>query len=1144
MKFHVLMAATLSLFVLTPSISAQVSINGSLRGRVSDSSNAAVAGATLTLTNAANATAQKAATDDKGEYQFVRLSPGVYTLTIEKDGFKRAQREDLTITVNEAAILNATLAVGGLTETVTVQAEGQVVQSQTSNVSQLITEQRLQDLPLNSKDFQKLTFLAPGVGGQRGNNSSTNYSVSGARDAQNNYVVDGVSANDERQTAGLAPGNAGLIVPNVISTEALREFRVITSNADATFGRASGGQINVITKSGTNDYHGSLYEYLRNDALEARDFFNNSGPFFTSDRRSKVPPFKQNLFGGTLGGPLTLPRFGEGGPALERYRDKHFFFASYEGFRQRQQATSSAVLPNADLVRLVPGDLGRLMRAFYFDLGIIPPTGNRAGAFSLLPAADRTAAINAGFNRALFDGDSTNGEAGTVLIGGTSARNFNQDAFLIRTDHNLTSKLTASFRYAWADNVFESNATGLPTTASALPSTFHSGVAQFIYTFSPTQALEVRGGLLRSKYFSGRTFNLQPPLAALGLSDEFGIGISLTGTTSFALPVIGAGAGFRDNQTVPQAALLHTWTGGRAVFRSGLDLRHINLNFQNGSFATPSYSFIGLVGRTGLLGASPAQTDAIAASVNATVFGRDPLTNNIIGLTTPQRGYRSTQQEYFVQSDWRLRSDLTLNAGVRYSYFGPYSEAHGEFANLYAVDSQGRPVADVSPFEFGRTANNMFAVTADLPLYQPDRNNFQPRIGLAWDIAGKGRTVARAAYGVYHDRLIQLSFSNLTNNPPFAFSGSLTSSAPEADRIFLLGRVGQTTRLNPRANPVIFAIDPTIRNPYSQRFSFAIEQQLDQNTSINVAYVGLRGRKLIRTTDPNFAGAFPQDRRPDIRFNDQRILINGSRSEYDSLQIYGQRRLARGVSFTVSYTLGRLQDDTSTDTVFSVVPTDNNLGASAAPGFQIGAFGDRPVKADFGPSEIDIRHNLVISHLVQLPFGRGRKWLSNANGFVNALLGGYDLAGIAVRRSGVRFNVTAGQDFNDDGAFNDRPALLGGNLSDLYNRSGERTQVLLPAIDARTRLGVPANVTDPFAQIQRNALRAPMIRFYDLSLLKRFEITERVRMVFEANLFNAFNLVNFRAPTSDLSSALFGRTTGSAATTTPRQLQLGLKLSF
>ncbi len=1122
--FAALVSATL-LFSLTAF--AQVSINGSLRGRISDPGNAAIAGATITLRNNATATTLTTTSGGDGEYQFARVASGVYTLMIEKDGFKRAQREDLLITVNEAAIVNLVLSVGGVNETITIKADAQVVQSQTSNVSQIITEQRLQDLPLNSKDFQKLTFLAPGVGGQRGNNSSTNYSVSGARDATNNYVIDGVSANDERQTAGLAPGNAGLIVPNVISTEALREFRVITSNADATFGRSSGGQINVITKSGTNEFHGSLYEYLRNDALEARDFFNNNGPFFTSDRRSKVPPFRQNLFGGTIDGPII--------------KERHFFFGSYEGFRQRQQATSSAVLPNADLVRLIPGDLGRLMRAFYFDLGIIPASGNRAGTFSPMPAADRTAATNAGFNRALFDGDLTNGEAGTVLVVGTSARNFNQDAFLIRTDHHLSRNLTASVRYAWADNVFESNATGLPTTASALPTTFHSTVAQLIYTLSPTQVLEVRGGLMRSKNFSGRTFELQPPLAALGLSNEFGIGISLTGTTSFALPVISAGAGFRDNQTVPQAALLHTWTRGRAVYRSGLDIRRINLNFQNGSFATPSYSFIGLVGRTGLLGASPTQTDSIAASVNATVFGRDPQTNNIIGLTTPQRGYRSTQQEYFMQSDWRLRSDLTLNLGVRYSYFGPYSEAHGGFANLYAVDSSGRPVADVSPFEFGRTANNVFAVSKDLPLYQPDRNNFQPRIGLAWDIAGKGRTVARAAYGVYHDRLLQLSFSNLTSNPPFAFSGSLTSSAPEADRIF---RVGQTTRLNPRANPVIFAIDPTIRNPYSQRFSFAIEQQLDQNTSVNVAYVGLRGRKLIRTTDPNFAGAFPQDRRPDIRFNDQRILINGSRSEYDSLQIYGQRRLARGISFTVSYTLGRLQDDTSTDTVFSVVPTNTNLGATAASGFQIGAFGDRPVRADFGPSEIDIRHNLVISHLVQLPFGRGRKWLSNANGFVNALFGGYDLAGIAVRRSGARFNVTAGQDFNDDGAFNDRPALLSGSLNDLYNRSGERTQVLLPATDARTRLGMPANVTDAFAQIPRNALSAPMIRFYDLSLLKRFEIKERVRLVFEANLFNAFNLVNFRAPTSDLSSALFGRTTGSAATTTPRQLQLGLKLSF
>jgi hypothetical protein len=1142
MKFRIPAALILSLCGFTFTASAQVSINGSLRGRVTDAGGAAVAGATVTLAAVGTNTRFTAATDSGGEYSFPRLAPGDYTLAVERDGFRRLTRTGLSVSVNEAAAADVTLQVGGLNDAVTVEADAQIVQSQATNVSQIITERRLADLPLNSKDFQKLTFLAPGVGGQRGNNASTNYSVSGARDAANNYVIDGASANDERQTAGLAPGNAGLIVPNVISTEALREFRVITSNADATFGRGSGGQINVITKSGTNDFHGSAYEYLRNDALDARDFFNNRGPFFTRDGRSKVPPFKQHLFGATLGGPLTPPRFGAGGPALATFRDRHFFFASYEGFRQKLEQTSAAVLPNADLVRLIPGDLGRLSRAFYFDLNIIPATGNRAGAFSPLPVADRTAAVNAGFNRALFDGDPANGEAGTVLVSGASTRNFDQDAFLVRTDHNLTNKLTAAFRYAFADNLLTSNATGLPTTVSALPTEFHSAVAQFIYTINPAQVLEVRAGALRGEFFSGRTAEIPPALAALGVSDEAGIGVSVTGTTSFATPSLTAGLGFRDNQTVPQLAALHTWTRGRAVFRSGLDVRRININFQNGTFATPSYSFIGLVGRTGLLGASPAQTDSVAASVNATLFGRDAQ-GNVTGRgpTTPQRGYRSTQQEYFVQSDWRVRPTVTLNAGVRYSYFGPYAEVNGGFSNLYAVDSAGRAVADVSPFTFGRTANNVFPVTDDLPLYQPDRNNFQPRVGLAWDIAGKGRTVVRAAYGVYHDRLLQLSFSNLTNNVPFAISGSLTASAPDADRVF---RLGSQVRISPRANPVIFAVDPTIRNPYSQRFNAAVEQQLDANTSLNVAYVGLRGRKLIRTTDPNFAGAFPQDRRPDPRFADQRILINGSRSEYDALQIYGQRRLSTGVSFTVSYTLGRLRDDTSTDTVFSTVPTNTNLGATSAPGFQVGAIGDRPIRADFGYSEIDIRHNFVVSHLIQLPFGRGRRFMSNAHGLVDALLGGFDLAGIAAVRSGARYNVTTGTDFNDDGAFNDRPALLTGRLNDLIARGGERTQVLLPAPEARTRLGTPANVTDAFAQIGRNAFRAPLVRFYDASLIKRFQLAEAVRLSFEANVFNVFNQANFRAPVSDLSSALFGRTTGSAATTNPRQIQLGLKLTF
>lgn len=1131
------------LFVSALTTNAQVSVNGSLNGRVADSSGALVAGASVTLTNADTRQTQTTTTNDDGVYNFPRLAPGVYTLRVERAGFSIAQSENIRVSVNESAVADVSLQIGAVSETVTVEADRQTTQTQTSNVSQITESREISDLPLNSKDFQKLTFLAPGVGGKRGNTPSTNFSMSGARETGNNYVVDGVSANDEREVSGLAPPGFGQVVPNVISTEAIREFRIITSNADATFGRGSGGQINVVTKSGTNDFRGSLYEYFRNDALDARDFFN-TGPFLNRDGTARTPPFKQHLFGGTIGGRMFLPGFGEGTPAFFDRRDKDFFFFNYEGFRQKRQETGSLELPNADLINLFRGDFGRLARAFYFDGGAVPTSGNRAGQFFPLSPANRTAAIAGGFNPVLFDGNPANGEAGTVLVSNASRRDFDQNTLFVRTDHNFTDKFSGAFRYAYAKTNFIRNTAGLAVTQHNSPTEFNSGAAQFIYAFSPTQIFEVRGGVLNSKFLqAARIGEFDPGFAALGISPDFGIGFTVSGTT-FRQPSIFPRFDFSSNDTTPQIAALYTLSRGNITYRAGLDLRRIYIDFANNNFPRPAFAFTGIVGRTGLIGASPSQTDAIVSSVTATVFGRDPQNpNNIVGPTTPLRRYRSTQQEYFLQTDWRVRSNLTLNLGVRYSYFGVYSEADSAFGNLYAVNSSGQIVPDVSPFAFGRTANVIAPLADGRPLYQPDRNNFQPRIGAAYDIFGNGKSVLRAAYGMYMDLFTQLSFSNMTNNPPFAFAGSISTTATnEPDRIFRLGQIGN---LSPRANPVIFAIDPTIENPESHRFSFAFEQAIDRSTSVNVAYVGLRGRKLVRTIDPNFAGAFPQAARPDTRFSDQRILISGSSSDYDSLQIYARRRLSNLGSFTASYTLGRLTDDTSVDTIFGTNPTNVNLGANPnVAGIQTGAVGDRPFDVDRGNSELDLRHNLVISHVFEVPFGKGRRFFSDANNFLNALIGGFEITGIGVFRSGARFNVTTGTDYNEDGSFNDRPALLSGNLNDLYVRGGDPTQVLLNATEARLRLGTPSNVTDPFLQIPRNAFRAPDVRFYDVSIIKRFQFTETVGVRLEANIFNVTNTPNFRAPVSVLSSPLFGRTTGTEATANPRQVQLGIKLNF
>jgi len=286
---------------------AQTSIQGMLSGTVTDATGAVVPHVLVAARSDATKAEFRATTTGLGVFIMPGIPPGSYTLSFEKRGFRRLVREGVAVSVNQTALVNVNLAVGETAETVTVQADASPVQTQTTEMSLVVQRKSISELPLNGKDFQKLMFLAPGVGGQRATNTNTNNSISGAREGSNNYVLDGVSANDEREVAGLPLGASSRQLPNVISTESLEEFRVITSNADAAFGRGAGGQINAITRSGSNTWHGSAYEFLRNDALDARDFFN-LGPFFDAQGRAVTPPFRQNLFGGSIGGPILTRR--------------------------------------------------------------------------------------------------------------------------------------------------------------------------------------------------------------------------------------------------------------------------------------------------------------------------------------------------------------------------------------------------------------------------------------------------------------------------------------------------------------------------------------------------------------------------------------------------------------------------------------------------------------------------------------------------------------------------------------------------------------------------------------------------------------------------------------------------------------------
>ncbi len=1119
-------AGALSLLAFIPSGAfGQVSINGSLRGHVSDSGNAAIAGATLTLTNAATATTQTTASDSGGEYRFTLVAPGTYTLSVARDGFKRAQRENIVIAVNEHVVWDVALDVGLVNETVTIVGGAAFMQSQTVELSSLVNERRVKELPLNGRNFIKLVQLAPGVGNP---GSANNPSINGGRAVTNSYVVDGIGSNDERLNTGFVGVNGsntdlGQNVPNLVSTEAIQEYRIITSNADATFGRGSGGHINLVTKSGGNQWHGSVYEYLRNDALDAADYFYKANPrpqFRTEDGRAKTPPFKQNLYGGTFGGRLI--------------RDRNFFFGSYEGFQQRRlnQTASNLVVPNADLLRFVPGDLERFFKTFFIDRGITPASGNPAGTFTPLPATERNAIVAAGFPAAFFDGNTSNGEAGTVQISAAPPINIEQNAFLVRTDHHLTDKLTANVRYSFARS-FVTAGSATPLDTQVAPRQYQSAAIQLNYNLTPAQVLEIRGGVLRNRFQQFTKGGIDQRLQALGVSSEYGILVTAGPSSApfFRAAVNGA---FIDNQTTPQLSVLHTWQRGNMTWRSGADLRSIHNNVANISSGQSVFEFTNsLVGANGIYGANPQATDTVTVSTRLTSYG-----NNGSGPTTPMRGYRSRQQEYFVQNDWRVRRDLTLNLGLRYSFFGVWSEVNNALSNLFAVDGAGNVVPDVNPFKFGRTQNRIVRLTDDLRYYNPDYNNFQPRLGFAYDLFGKGRTIVRAGYGWYYDRLIQIQFTAAVGNVPYAISSN-TANVPF--------RLSQALPITAAANPAITAVNPEVENARTDRWNIAVEQQLGKDTSVTVAYVGMRTNNLLSQAQPNGFGGFPTAARPDPRFTTQQLIDNLNLSRYRALQITAKRRFARGLDFTAAYTLGEAKDNNSRDS-FTTFPTFLNSAANPSQSGVQGTganFVARDPGADFGLSEFDVRHNLTFTHVLELPIGRGRALLGDANSFVNALLGGWALNGLAVLRSGEPVNIVRGVDFNDDGdATADRPALISGNLNDLYRSgSGERTQFLITQADALTRLATPTTI-DPKAMIARNALRAPRVMFYDLALLKRFVVKERYNVGFEANFFNLFNRANFGAPINTLTNPRFGQITSNLVGTNPRQIQFGLKLNF
>lgn len=1053
--------------------------------------------------------------NDAGAFTFPRVSVGTYEISGELPGFKKLVRTGFSVRVNDVIDLNLVMEVGAPSDEIVVTAEAPLIQRESTHRGGVVDSNRVVNLPLNGRNFQQLIFLQPGVlqGNPGGSGQGSGQFVSGSRGTNNNFLVDGGSQNDPQVPFGQAGAFGGATGPSGISDEAIQEFRVITSNADAEFGRSSGAQVNIVTKSGGNQLHGTAFGFHRNDDLDSRDFFEN-----------EKGEFKQNNFGFSLGGPII--------------KDKHFFFGNFEGFRMRRANNIRVGIPNADLIRLVPGELGRLFTATYIDTGLVPATGNPANFFSFQPLSASN--LNALTSR----GRTVTGNPGVVSQILPFPDNRDQELFLIRTDHQLTDKDRVSVRYNFSDGDTPGGAIGgaVPGFRFGSSSRQQSVTITEDHTFTPHLVNTFRFNYNRNRL----DFPLDAtpePLQKLG----FGMGDVPSGPPTVVLTGTGI-SDFGQPNNMPQNRVSNeyqvtdtvNWVHRAHRMRFGGDVRRIQTNSEFSALLRPLIQFSGFTGASGILGPAGAASEPIALQARQNLFGGFGE-----GPKSGLRGFRLTEYGFFFQDDWKIRPNITLNLGLRYEYLTPLTEANGILSNLFDLTTGG--AVGVENVASGKAG--IAVARGNIDFTEPDRNNWAPRVGVTWDPFGSGKTVVSSSYGIFYDRTFGNVVGNSRFSPPFV---------ADALQVNVPFRLGLAPTINDALAPGVTAINPQSHTPYTQRWNFTVQRELSPSMVISGSYVGSKGSNLIRTTLPNLgASGIPTALRPNPNFSTITLRETSASSIYHALEVSFLRRFSDGLSVQAAYTISKSIDDVSGEIVAGIdssVPqaTITNLGATAG---RIGPFGPGQIALDRGLSVFDSRQRLVVNYIYELPFGPGKRW-ANRNGWLGKMIGGWSTTGITTFQSGSPFTPITGIDNNRDGTFNDRVGVIGGGdpRSALANDSNV---ALRPSINngAPTFLlpnggGVIGNPSDPInigARLGRGFFHGPGLTTFDLGVrkvtpIKNKYLGEQANVEFRAEFFNAFNHTNFSAPTINLRSPFFGQILSNR--TFPREIQLALKVNF
>lgn len=1130
---------------LPPSIES-AEVTAVLTGTVKDVSGSVIANAPVTLTNTATNASLTIKTGSDGNYLFPLVPVGTYQVTVEQPGFKKFVQNGVILQVNQNAKLNIKLQVGATNEVVEVTGDVAQVDTVGATLGAVETQKRIVDLPLVERDTFQLGLLQAGVFSPDPDDGSGNpFNVSGQRSESLTFLVDGVDNTDFLS-------NNAVVDPN---PDAVQEFKILTNNYSAEFGRTSGGIVNQVIKSGTNGYHGNLFEFFRNQDLNARNYF-------LTDRTV----FKRNIFGGTFGGPIR--------------KDKTFFFASYQGARriEGQVAPQLQVLSPAERgcgANVSTGCVGTI--ADFSEVGtqlMDPTTGN--------PYPNNQIPINpiiANYIARFLPLPNVPGP-GDLFVSSPIGR-IQDDQGVVRIDHHISDHDTLSGTYIVDDNreiqpfhINHGSSTGgnVPLGSGFSDGVRHQqGSVTWTHIFSPRIINEAIFGANRNAFLNAKPLDNTAP-SALGFTnlnpdDAAGAAPPIMFTNTFNLGPNPQGPTKEHNVTFHWQDNV-AWSKGKHDLKFGTDIRRVRNNFNFDFFNNGSFDFANFV--------SPFTGNGLADFVGG-------FPDNYFQFSNAVYGIRATSLDFYGQDSWKVTPRFTLDLGLRYEYntplYDPHNQVIGFFPGKQSKVFLGAPPNLLYPGDAG---------TPNKALTFPDRNNFAPRFGFAWDLFGDSKVVMRGGFGIFYDIEDgalnlqfggQSPFGDVTNFNYAGFSPGFNNIAdpfgalaPGTQNPFPFVAGGHFGQFFVPAVSFAFVVDPHFRTPYSENYNYGFQFQVTKDTLVEAYYVGSLGRKEITTADVNFRdpnllaiqansgikalnhdcarplaacfdAAIPNQTAAQALLDPNAILAGAGELETDhsnglsdshQLQLTADKRFSHGFNLRGAYTFGKTIDLLSGFRARTTLQTN-------------------PVNLRFdrGLADFDVKHRFVLSGLWEVPWDRPFR---NSNAILRKLTEGWQFSGIASFQTGTPFTIFNNNNSSLEGYSSDRANLVG----PIQTFNPRNTQTFTPdsngvngsCLNGSTTgnfyfnplaydcLNVP---TLSFGNSGKNTIRGPGISNFDLSILKHFKVAETKDLEFRTEFFNAFNHAQFFNPDATGFHGTFGQITQARD---PRIIQLALKLSF